>query len=353
MACSETVRNVFGYAPDEVVGRGTPLLYDDRRPPQRPRAIFEAVERLGFHVGQAVGRRKNGETFPIEIATAKLRGSRGVVLLIHDVSERQRLEQALVDAYADLERRVAERTEELRRANRELVRSEQRLRALAAEVVFAEERERRRIALNLHDSVGQTLALCRMKLAALTTANGNGRRAEAPQELRELIDAAISETRSLTGQLSPPALYELGLDAALEWLAEHMGQRFQVPIAFVSDEQPKRLDETQRIVLFRAVRELVFNAVKHARPNQIRVSSRLATAAVHLTVEDNGQGFDAAAADDASSQRGGFGLFNIRERLAALGGRLTLTSRPGQGTRIVLTLPLTPPRPGAEQNPAP
>jgi signal transduction histidine kinase len=161
-------------------------------------------------------------------------------------------------------------------------------------------------------------------------------------EVRQLIDESLQQTRSLVFQLSPPVLYELGLEQAIEWLAEQMQQRHGLHTEFHRDRDPKPLDEEVSIVLFQAVRELLLNVAKHAQATCAAVTIARENGSVRVTVDDDGIGFHP---DDALSLAGGprgFGLFNIRERLELLGGRLEIASSPERGTSAVVTAPLKP-----------
>ena len=231
---------------------------------------------------------------------------------------------------------------ERKKAEAEAKRNQERLRAMSTELMMAEERERRRIATVLHDSVVQMLALAKLKVDAVRRASpgdGSARLTEA----YENIDQAITQTRTLTAEISPPVLYELGLAAAVQWLGDRL--RSEHGISFQLDGESRRqpLGEEVRIVLFQAVRELIVNVVKHARASKCRVAITRSDAnddeggLVTIVVDDNGMGFQTPTTQDYT--KGGFGLFNIRQRLAHLGGSLEVVNRPGGGTRIIIRAP--------------
>jgi signal transduction histidine kinase len=150
----------------------------------------------------------------------------------------------------------------------------------------------------------------------------------------------------LTFKISPPILYELGLEAALEWLTERFGREHGLLTFFESDRQPKSLDEDLKILVFQAVQELLVNVVKHANARNLKVSVWREGDILQVGVEDDGVGFNPQDLGLRHGE-GGFGLFSIRERLRPLGGNLRVSSEPGQGTEVTLSVPLSGPMPVA------
>jgi signal transduction histidine kinase len=215
---------------------------------------------------------------------------------------------------------------------------EAELRSLASQLSLTEERERRRIATELHDHIGQTLALCKIKLGMLQESASAGL-LESMDEIRKLIDQTIQYTRSLTSELSPPILYELGFEATVEWLGEKILKQYGILFHFEDDGQPKPICDEARVLLFQAVRELLVNVTKHAQARNVRVSIRRDGKDVRINVEDDGVGFHASEIGSYIS-RTGFGLFSIRERLNYIGGYLEVESEPGHGTLVTLVAPM-------------
>jgi PAS domain S-box-containing protein len=279
--------------------------------------------------------------------------------LAEDITEHKHYERELKSFNETLEQRVAQRTAEAKR----LV---TKLRALTAELLLTEERERRQLAADLHDDLGQSLALVKIKLANLgpsmddsvSSSRGETLRAvrarvgpswvvceasknceESLREVRELIDQANERVRSLTFDLRPPMLDQLGLVPALQWLAEHMKQHYHLEVGVEGEEDPVKLDEHIRYALFRAVRELLINVARHAQTDQARVSFTWLPERVRVEVEDRGKGFDASVFT-TDPEAAGFGLFSTRERMDNLGGSFDIHSAPGEGTRVTLEVPL-------------
>jgi signal transduction histidine kinase len=204
---------------------------------------------------------------------------------------------------------------------------------------MSEQRERRAIAESLHDRIGQSLALINLRLSQLrSTVSAEGETATALEEIQTLLALAISETRSLTFELCPPILYELGLGPALEWLGEKAERDygFKVETALsVADG----LSEQLRVTLFQAAAELLANVAKYASARKVRVELSGTEKVVRLMVADDGVGMAAPQEAYRMTGEGGFGLFNIRERVSWLGGRFNLESAPGHGTVVTLSVP--------------
>ncbi len=220
-----------------------------------------------------------------------------------------------------------------------LLRYQEQLRSLATELALSEERERRRIAQALHDKIGQVLALINIKIGALLGPDSSGNLIRELNDVRGLVSECISETRSLTFDLSPPILYELGLEAALEWLAERIQQQYGVNVEMRCSGKEAALDHEWRAILFAAIRELLVNVGKHARARSARVTLRKRNGKIIVTVEDKGIGMDPTHRTGEKTAEG-FGLFSIRERLGSMGGRVELSSKRGHGTCVTLTAPL-------------
>lgn len=269
-------------------------------------------------------------TFSCVLAPSTREGH--VNLYAYEITPRKRAEEELKQLNETLEQRVSDRT----------ALAEQRaaqLRALAAELTRTEERERRRISYMLHEQLQQLLVAARMRLAAIQRNMGDKALKPMFQEVDEIINQAIAESRLLTVEVSPPALYAGGLTAGLEWLARHTQEKHGLPIDVCADEEAEPADETTQLFLYHAVRELVLNVVKHSRAKSARIElTRIDGNWLQLMVADTGVGF--APSDlEALGTASGFGLFSIRERIKVIGGNLQVDSRPGEGTRIVIGIP--------------
>ena len=228
-----------------------------------------------------------------------------------------------------------------RKAEDEIRRNQARLQSLASELSLTEERERRRLANDLHDHIGQTLAVSKIKLGVLQKTVTVPDIANPLREVRELIEKMIQDTRSLTFELSVPVLYELGFEAAVEWFAKHIRTQHGLQVEFTPDTVPIPVDDELKVLLFRSVRELMINIVKHAQARHAWVNIiRRNDGRVCIEVKDDGVGINGSQGAVSEDNGRGFGLFSIRERLHYLGGGVDVVSGQDAGTQVTLMLPL-------------
>lgn len=237
----------------------------------------------------------------------------------------QELNEALLQRTLEVEQRAAQ------------------LRAVAAQLTQTENRERRRLALVLHDHLQQFLVAARMKLGVIRQRLQTPDLTKLLVQTAELVDEAIQASRSLSVELSPPILHEAGLAATFEWLGQQMEEKHGFRVEAASTDEPE--DDDIRIFLFQCVRELLLNAVKHAGTDSASVRmDRLDDDSIAIRVEDRGKGFDVKELQANWSAGKSFGLLSIRERLELLGGRVEIDSEPGCGTRTTLVAPVRKPR---------
>ena len=314
---------------ERVWGRSTESLYEN------PWSFFEAVhEEDRDRVLTALERKKLGQLYEAEYRILRPDGS---LRLIWDRGYPVRDGAGQVACYVGVAQDITDR-----RGMEEKIRAYQRdLRSAALEMSSMEsrieERERHLIAADLHDFVGQNLVVTQFKLAALQKTLSSPELIRHVEDIRELTRQTIQYTRSLTVELSSPILVEIGFKAAVEALAEGFQKTHKIPISVEDDGRPKQLDDDTRYLLFRCVRELLMNIVKHSQANRVKISITRNNDIVNVSVEDNGIGFDPATVAGKDS---GFGLFTIRRRLKHAEGCCEVVSRPGSGTRVVLSAPL-------------
>ena len=237
----------------------------------------------------------------------------------------------IVDMYDD----VTERKD----AEGKLLMYQEKLQSLASELSLVEEQERRTIATDLHDQIGQTMSVIKMRCFSLRENLSSPEQLKYLDEIFELVQQTIQDIRSLTFELSPPVLYELGLVAAIEWLAEEFQKKHGLRCLVESDSLPKPLNDDMKVVLFRSVRELLVNIVKHAQAKTARIALRVMKNTIRVRVTDDGRG-SILANNGQEENTNTFGLFSVRERIRHLGGEVEIDSRPGKGTMVTLLAPL-------------
>jgi PAS domain S-box-containing protein len=248
----------------------------------------------------------------------------GVAGYVRDITGHKRHEE-------ELEERVHERTDELNKSVRQL----KKLNTLLSE---AEQDERRRLAEVLHDDLQQLLVATKLHLGMVASrVNAGAPAGELLEMTASILDEALTKTRSLSHELSPPFFDRQDLVALLEWLCGQMKTKHKLFVRLAADPDIE-LTDALAAFLFRAAQELLFNVVKHAGTNKAVMEVRRCDRMMRMTISDDGCGFDPASL--ARSRRGGFGLFSIQERIAIMGGRLDIESVPGAGSRFIITAPL-------------
>lgn len=254
--------------------------------------------------------------------------------LEEELQARQRAEAALQRLNAELEQRIEART-------RDLVTSHNRLRSLASELTLTEQRERKRLAAELHDHLAQMLVLGRLKLGQFKRlAGADLAYPEMIKDIEGVLGEALAYTRTMVADLAPPILHEFGLPTALKWLSDYM-RRYELTVRFEEEGLPSlKLPEDRAVLLFQSVRELLMNCHKHAGTDEATVSLTFENGRLRLQVRDEGRGFDSAGGTAEEETASQFGLFSIRERMRALGGWFDIDSQPGRGTTVTLTMPV-------------
>ncbi len=224
-------------------------------------------------------------------------------------------------------------------AEKEVLLYQDQLRSLSSQLLLVEEKERRSMAVALHDNIGHALSSAVMELEKLKSETGE-ENSPRFKNIHSILDESIKATHTLTFELSPPLLYDLGLAAALDWLAEKTTKQYEISVKFIDQGIGSDIDESTAILLFQSVRELLFNMVKHAKASKAAIFMKNDGSDLEIVVDDDGKGFDIANPDSHSNTKGGFGLFSIQERLGSQGGYMEIDSKVGQGTRITLVFPL-------------
>lgn len=308
--------DMFGYSREELEGQNVSILmpqpYRSEHDGYISRYLKTGEARIIGTGREAVAVRRDGSSFPVDLTVSETGHLNLFTGFIRDISDRKRIE-------------------------RELHKSRDDLRRVSSELMLTEERERRELAQDLHDSLGQALFLLSRKLPEASLGD------TTVDELRTIVDEAAKTVNALTFELSPPVLRDLGLRAAIQWLARDLRKRYGLSVRIEDDVPQLEVDERVATTVFRSVRELLINTAKHAGTDTASVRFRTTDRVGEVTVEDKGRGFDLAA-QPGHVEAGHFGLFSIRERMEYLGGQMVIRSAPGEGTRITLSVPLARPR---------
>jgi PAS domain S-box-containing protein len=228
----------------------------------------------------------------------------------------------------------------IKQAEVKLLSHQERLSSLALELSLVEERQRRHIAMELQDQIGQTLAYCKARLENLREIHSLKSKEESIDEINALIIQMIQDTKLLTSQISTPILYEEGFEAAVKWLGDQFQKQYGLTFHFEEDGKPKPMIDETRMLLYQAVRELLVNVARHSHARNVKVSVQRDYRHILINVEDDGIGFDIQKIEPYIDKTAGFGLFSVHERLRYLGGDFKVESRPGHGTRFTLIVPL-------------
>ncbi|MFH1421295.1 MAG: PAS domain S-box protein, partial [Planctomycetota bacterium] len=261
-------------------------------------------------------KRKNGSVFYAEIGTSLLtiRNKTYILGVFRDITEQKKAEEKVRDY-------------------------QKQLRSLASELSLAEERERHRLARDLHDYTCQSLAIMKIKLDAFVKTASEEKQLGSLKDISMILEDTIERTRTLTFELSPPVLYELGLVSAIEWLAERFQHDYNIFFYVENTGKYKLFKIDIQITLFKIIRELMVNIVKHSRASKSRILIRQHKDLTQIAVEDNGVGFKAGVVERSKGKTGGFGLFSIRERIENIGGFMEVCSELGEGTIVFLSIP--------------
>ncbi len=319
---NDAAENIFGLSRDQALGSSLERLIPDRfkaahrKHVQRFGDTGDTTRRMGAKL-VLFGLRATGEEFPIDasISQVTVDGQKFFTVILRDVTERVQSDAAIARSHADL-------------------------RGLSRAANEALESERRRVARELHDELGQQLTAMKIDMTELEHALA----IERPElqtrcvHLRGLIDQTVASTRRIAADLRPLMLDDLGLGAALEWLAQNTSQRTGIGVRLAIDEALTEVPDPHASTIFRIVQESLTNVARHASASKVDIEVRSDNAHALVSVRDNGRGIAAGDQD----KRGSFGLLGIKERARLLGGHASIENHPGGGAVVKAHLPLAP-----------
>ena len=318
------------------------------RPDGTPYPIEEWPATLSLEAGRVIHQqemvmeRADGVMLPVLVSSAPVRDSSGrvtaAVVVFDDISERK----AAAAALEDLNRALCARVDEVSR-------QADQLRALANQLTRVEQRERERLARILHDHLQQLIVAAQIQSASMLRDADPERLRASADAVQEALQEALNVSRSLTVELSPPVLRETGLIRALEWLAGRMREQHGLEVGLRADPRAEPDNAELGFLLFECARELLLNVAKHAGVVSADLALRRPRAGeLELIAADQGCGFDPQVVSKRALDDTSFGLFSIQERLAHLGGRMTIESAPGRGARVTLAVSVATERAGSD-----
>lgn len=314
---------ITGYTAEEAVGQTPRLLQSGHHDAYFYRRMWNSVLVTGGWQGEIWDRRKNGELCPMWLTISAVKDDAGAVTHFvgthSDITERKNAETAMLNL------------------NRDLCESRERVRALAAQNETRLEGERKHIAQEVHDELGQVLTALRMDLSVFAMRFGalDPSVNDKVLEMKRVVDRAILGVRNVVVNLRPPAL-DMGLVPAIEWLCSEFTRQTKVACILSAGEEQIDLDGTRAVVIFRIVQESLTNVTRYARANHVEIKLGRRGSHLDLEVRDNGCGFDRSVAAKLKT----FGLLGMRERALALSGRVDIISAPGAGTEIRVSIPI-------------
>lgn len=331
---NSSAERLFGYSAREAIGRHVTMLFPKDRLDEEPKIISQIKKGNRVDHFETIRLHKDGTRLNISLTISPIQDSEGKIVgaskIARDITERKQAEAKLRAMNKELHERTSS-----------LLSYQDQLRSLASKLSKAEEQERQRLATELHDNLGQILTMSKLKLDLLQKKEYPESLAGDINELSDLISEANRYTRELMSELKPPpALDQEEFGTAVAWLADKMKKQHNLNVKIEDDEQSKPLDEEVRTVLLQSIRELLFNVVKHAGVEEVTINLVHKNDQLQVEVIDKGKGFDIKRKDILPAEEGGFGLFNIKERMDLLGGDLMIHSEPGEGTVAKLLAPL-------------
>jgi len=349
MSWNRGAQIIFGYTAAEAVGKHILLIIPEDLHAEEADVLARLRRGERIDHFETVRRTKDGRLIPISLTVSPVRDARGTIIgaskVARDISERKQAEEALRRSHEELEQRVRERTADLSRTNESLrqeIRERQRIEEerlqLLTRLAFAQEDERRRIARELHDQLGQQLTALRLTLETLTTHSvAQPELHNQVETLQELARQLDEEVAFRVWELRPTVVEDLGLREALAGYVRKWSTRFGIPVHLRMSESHERLMPHIETMIYRLAQEALHNVVKHARADRVDVVLERTSDSLSLIVEDNGVGFEPSQAYTVGQ---GFGLIGMRERAALVGADLQIESTPGRGTTVLLRTPV-------------
>ena len=348
---NKSAERLFGYAWEEAVGKNITLIIPSDRLEEEATILERLRKGEKIEHFETIRRRKDGTTVDISLTISPVKNARGVIVgaskVARDITHRKHADQALRESEErlrtlaqELESQVQVRTQELEERNAHVLQQTEELRELSKRLLLTQDDERRRIARDLHDSVGQIVAALGMNLTSITQNAVKPETRKAAQEGHELISQLSKEIRTISYLLHPPLLDESGLSEPIRWFMAGLSERSGLKIDLDISKDFGRLPGDVEVAIFRIVQECLTNIHRHSNAKTAMIRLRREISTVSLQVQDDGSGIPKETLAAIRNQRSGVGITGMRERVRHLGGNLDIQSS-SNGTKVSVTLPLT------------
>jgi PAS domain S-box-containing protein len=317
---NKATRDLLGYKEDELIGRDIDLIVPQEEKIFKDSGFQGLLGEMNVANYELYYVTKSGNQIPMLFSAAMLKNKEGKIVgavgIARDVTERRKAEEALQQ-------------------------SEQKLRFLSYQLLTAQEEERRRLSRELHDELGQSLMVLKLKVRSIQRALGTGQAGLNGEcdEVIGYINEVTENVRRLSRDLSPAILEDLGLSAAIRRLVETSGKHSNIKTSLTMTEMESLFSRQSQITIYRIVQECLTNIAKHAQATRVSVDIGKLDDRFLFSVEDDGKGFDVKEAFGQDPTEKGLGLAAMYERARMLGGSLDIWSQEGTGTRITFTVP--------------
>ena len=343
---NQGAERLFGWNAEEIVGQSItviipPELRDEETAILKRISAGESIDHL-----ETTRRRKTGETLTVALTISPVKDQRGRIVgaskIARDITEQKLIDARLKASHEDLEKRVRERTAEFQEKNEELTKQSQVVRDLSARLLQSQDSERRRIARDLHDGVGQLLAAISMNISKVASEKEklSPQAAKCVEENKALAEQIQSEIRTLSHLLHPPLLDEIGLESAIRWFIDGFTQRSKIDVSLDMPSGLGRMTSESELAIFRIVQESLTNVHRHSQSRTARIQLAQDDGHVHCKISDDGVGIPLDKQLDLNSHGAmGVGIRGMRERVRQLGGTLRIESN-GNGTTVSVALPV-------------
>lgn len=318
---NQTTCAMLEYREDELIGNDINVILPAGEPPFRPSDLEKLIKEATVADQETAYATRSGKRIPMHLSLSVLKNKdgkvEGAVCIAKDITERKQAEEILR-------------------------KSERELHYLSSRLLTAQERERKRLSRELHDELGQSLMVLKLKLRSIREGlppDQDTLREECDEGF-EYINEITESVRRLSRDLSPAILEDLGLSAAIRWLAEAFSGHGRIECSLDMMELENVFSQEEQIIIYRIIQECFTNIAKHAGATRVFLSIREEDGCALFKVEDNGRGFDVQAAFGKDPAKRGLGLAALHERSRMLGGSVNISSRKGTGTRIIFSFPL-------------